>query len=152
MKPTRKSTLVISALLMAAFSWVLANQWMLTNDQGFPVPLMTTLTLWVFGVCLLGWTLMSRKTIKGGPGNTQMSPIVAARTAALAMASSRMAAWVTGFYLGLIVWNAPRLETASGEQRLITSSLTVLASVLIAVVALWLENNCRLPEQTDEEH
>lgn len=151
MKTTRISTLALSAALMSVFGWLLANQWMLSRGQGLPVPVMSAMTLWVFGVCLFGWAVISRKTIKGGIGVAPMNPLVAARTAALAMASSRMAAWVAGFYFGLLVWNAPRLETTSGEQRLIVSALNVAASALIAIVALWLESNCRLPEEKDEE-
>lgn len=151
-KPTMLRRLVIGAGVFAVIGWIVAHEWIAVVGQGLPVPLMTSLTLWVFGICLLGWTWMSRNSIHPKTGTPPMEPIVATRTAALAMAASRMASWVGGFYLGVLTWNITRLDTPSGSTRALTSGLNVAASILIVVVALWLESNCRLPEQQNEDN
>ena len=150
-KPTLLRHLAISAVVLAVTGWIVASEWMNVVGQGLPVPAMTSLTLWVFGICLLGWTLMSRNSIQPKPGTRPMEPIIAARTAALAMAASRMASWVGGFYVGVLIWNVTRLDTPSGAQRVVTSGLNIAATVVIIVVALWLESNCRLPEKQDDK-
>ena len=150
-KPTLIRQLIVSAVLLAVVGWVVAQQWMTVAGLGMPVPYMSALTLWVFGVCLLGWTLMSRNSIQPKSGRPTIDPTVAARTAALAMAASRMASWVGGFYIGVLVWNLSRLDTPSGTQRAWASGLNVAASLVIIVVALWLESNCRLPEKIDDK-
>ncbi len=150
LKPTNFRTLGFFALASIAVGWAVATVWFVVVGQGFPVPGMTALTLWVFAASLLGWTLMSRKTIKPVQGQRTLDPLVATRTAALAMAGSRMAAIVFGFYAGVLVWNFSRFDTPSGEERVFISVANIVAAVLITIISLWLENNCRLPEKDDE--
>ena len=151
-KPTHIRSLLVSTTVFAIVGWISARMWMSVTGRGLSVPYMTALTLWVFAFCLLGWTLMSRDTLQPKTGRRPLEPIIAARTAALAMAASRMASWVGGFYIGVLVWNLMRLDTPTGSQRAIVSGLNVAAAVVIAIIALWLESKCRLPEKQDENY
>jgi hypothetical protein len=74
-----------------------------------------------------------------------MEPLVAARTAALAMAASRTGAIAGGVYLGIALSFATRWGQEAGRERVITAGLSVLASIAVVAVALWLERMCRLP-------
>ena len=75
-----------------------------------------------------------------------MPPLVAARTAALALAASRTGALIGGFYLGIALGLIGVLQTPSGSSSFGAAVASVVACALMVAVALWLEWMCRLPE------
>jgi heme A synthase len=74
-----------------------------------------------------------------------MPPLVAARSAALAMAASRIGALVAGFYAGIAIGIIPSIGTPSGSSTFWAASLASLGAALLVAAALWLEHVCRLP-------
>lgn len=74
-----------------------------------------------------------------------MPPLVAARTAALAMAASRIGSLVAGFYAGVAVGIVPSLGTPTGSQTFWSAGLASLGALALVAAALWLEHVCRLP-------
>ena len=75
-----------------------------------------------------------------------MHPLVAARTAALAMSASRVGAIAFGFYVGVFLSNALATDSTAGSDRIKLSAVTAIASLLTVIVALWLEKICRIKE------
>jgi hypothetical protein len=106
--------------------------------------------MWLLAGAVAYWAFSSRPRLQGRPGAKPMPPLVAARTAALAMAASRIGALVMGFYAGIAVGMAPSLVTASGLQIFWAASATALGSFALVAAALWLEHLCRLPVGPDD--
>jgi hypothetical protein len=99
----------------------------------------------VLALALVLWTRGTRARLSRKPGTTPMDPIVAARSAALAMAGSRTGVVVAGFYLGVAValsggWDVPYVR-----ELVLLALATVLASAAVVAASLWLERVCRLP-------
>ena len=78
-----------------------------------------------------------------------MAPLVAARTAALAMAASRTGSIVAGFYAGLALGTLPSIDTEAGSRTFWISLVSALGAVALAAAAYWLEYLCRLPSDGD---
>jgi hypothetical protein len=76
--------------------------------------------------------------------------LVAARTAALALAASRIGALVAGFYAGIAAGMATKLATTSGLQIFWAATAAALGGLALVAAALWLEHICRLPVGPDD--
>ena len=145
MKPTRVWMLVAAAVVAAAIGWgvvQVVDAWL---GRLVPVPLLAAAALWLLAGALLYWTFTSRPRLQGRPGAKRMPPIVAARTAALAMAASRIGAVVAGFYIGVAVGMIPALGTPTGADTFWSASLAGFGAVVLTIAGLWLEHVCRLP-------
>lgn len=149
MTPTRIRLLLTLAVTAAAVGW--AVMVVTEGQQGrvLPVPWTAGALLWILAFALFVWTLLARPRLLRRPGARPMSPFVAARSAALAMAASRTGSLVGGFYAGMAVGAFPMRATPAAQDTLWASVLAVLASVALAAVALWLERLCRLPSDDD---
>lgn len=141
--------LVALAALAGAVGWGISALVMGQAGRIVPVPSLAPITMWMLAVALLGWTLLARPRLLRQPGSRPMPPLLAARTAALAMAGSRTGALIGGFYAGVLLAVIPRTETETGLSTLWAAALTVAASILLVVVALWLERLCQLPARDD---
>ncbi|MDD2857104.1 MAG: DUF3180 domain-containing protein [Candidatus Nanopelagicales bacterium] len=149
MTPTRIRLLLVLAVLAGAIGWAVA---VLVSGQAgrvVPVTWLAPLTLWFLAVALLVWALLARPKLQRRPGSRRMAPLVAARTAALAMAASRTGALVAGFYLGLAVGTLPSQQTPAGSESLWAAALSTAGAVALVAAALWLEHLCRLPSDGD---
>jgi ABC-type thiamin/hydroxymethylpyrimidine transport system permease subunit len=145
MKPTRPWGLVAVALVAAAIGWgvvQVVDAWL---GRLVPVPWLAAAALWLVAGALVYWTISSRPRLQHKPGAKPMPPLVAARTAALAMAASRIGALVAGFYAGVAVGMLPSAATPTGSSTLWSASLASLGAVVLTLAALWLEHVCRLP-------
>ena len=78
-----------------------------------------------------------------------MPPLLAARTAALALAASRTGALIGGFYLGIALGLIGVRDTPTGSVSLAAAVASVLACAVLVGAALWLERLCRLREGDD---
>lgn len=119
------------------------------TGQSMPVPWSAATTLAILALALFIWALLIRPRILRKPGTKPLSPFVAARTAALAMAASRTGALVGGFYLGVALELAARLDNAFARERMWLALAAVATSLLVVLAALWLEYICRLPDKED---
>ena len=145
-EPTKTSTLLLIAVFMTSFGWSVTRLWPTWFDQDLQVPLLAPATVFFLLSALSVWTLMVR--VRLNPDNKELSldPIVAARTAALAMASSRVGSMAGGTYLGIFLVNFFQRDPSIVGERLFASALTVVASLLLVVVALWLERMCKIKQ------
>jgi Protein of unknown function (DUF3180) len=57
---------------------------------------------------------------------------------------------VFGMYGGVALRLLDETAVAAGRERLLAASLASLGGFILAALALWLEHNCRLPDDTDE--
>lgn len=145
MTPTRIRTLVGIALICAAAGWGLTTILASAAGRVVPVPWLAAATLWILTVALGLWTVLSRPRLRRTPGARPMPPLVAARTAALAMAASRVGALVGGFYAGVAIGVLPMREVPAGAGALWPALVAALGGIVLAAIALWLERMCRLP-------
>ena len=138
--------LVVLAILAAAVGWSFAQLWPTFFGQGMPVSVGSAIAMILVFVSLLSWTLMTRARLKPDAKVNRLHPIVAARTAALAMSASRVGSLACGFYVGVLLANLAADYSSAGTDRIQISAVTAIASLLTAIVAVWLERICRLKE------
>jgi hypothetical protein len=146
MKPTRPRLLVAIAVIAASLGWGAAFLINTRMASYIVVPWTAPATLLLLGIAILLWTRGVRARLAGKPGTKPLPPMVAARTAALAMAASRTGAFFGGFYAGVAVELIPNWAIPVAAERVLASGSAVLFSVLVVVAALWLERSCKLPD------
>lgn len=145
MQPTRASLLAGAAVIAAALGWGVVQVVDAWFGRLVPVPWAAAGAMWLLAGAVGYWAVTSRPRLRRLPGARPMPPLVAARTAALAMAASRIGALALGFYAGIAVGMAPSLSTPSGLQIFWAASAAALGAGALVAAALWLERMCRLP-------
>ena len=150
MQPTRLRLLIGVAVIAAACGWGVVQVVDAWSGRLVPVPWLAAVALWLFAGAVAYWALTSRPRLRNRPGAKPMPPIVAARTAALAMAASRIGALVLGFYAGIAVGMAANLATPSGQQAFWAAAAAAVGALALVAAALWLEHLCRLPVGPDD--
>lgn len=145
MEPTRWRLLVALAVLAAAVGWAAVKLVDAFANRTLPVPWTMAVAMGMLALALALWARGTRARLSGRAGTRPMDPIVAARTAALALAGSRTGALVAGFYVGVGLALAPDWSVSTTRDRIITAAVTVVCAVLVILAALWLERICRIP-------
>jgi hypothetical protein len=140
--------LTIVALLATVAGWVFAS-WLGSAGRLPLVPWMAVLMIWVVVGFVTTWALVARRRLHPAPGREPMAPVVAARTAALALAGSRTGAVVMGFYAGLALSLLEETAVAAGRERLLGAAVAALGGLALVAASLWLERICRLPDDPD---
>ena len=85
------------------------------------------------------------------PDTKPIEPLVAARLAALAKASSHAAAVLAGVFGGMVIYLSSSLDKPTPRRDFYVSGATVLACLALIVAALFLEYSCRVPKDPEEE-
>lgn len=145
MQPTRIRLLVALAVIAAAVGWGVVTVVDGRTGRVLPVPWLAAGALWLLAGAVAYWAVTSRPRLQGRPDAKPMPGVVAARTAALAMAGSRIGALVMGFYAGVAIGMVGRLSTPSGTQAFWAATTATLGAFVLVVASLWLEHLCRLP-------
>ena len=151
MTPTRIRLLAGLAVIAAAVGWGAAVLVEGRTGRVIPVPWLAGATMWFLALALLIWTILSRPRLQRKPGTRPLPPLVAARTAALAMAASRTGSLVAGFYAGIATGTLPSRMTEAGSASVAAALTTALGSLALVASALWLERMCRLPVDGDRD-
>ncbi|HET7900897.1 MAG TPA: DUF3180 domain-containing protein [Candidatus Nanopelagicales bacterium] len=146
LRPTRPWLLVALAALAAAVGFAASQLVSAFTDRSLSVPFTMPVVMALLALATALWARGTRARLARRPGTRPMEPIVAARSAALAMAASRVGAVVAGFYVGVALdllsgWDVPGVR-----ERVITAAVTVVMGVLLVLAGLWLERICRLPD------
>ncbi|MDP2287736.1 MAG: DUF3180 domain-containing protein [Actinomycetota bacterium] len=149
MTPTRVRLLLALGVLAGSIGWAIAVLVERHSGRVVPVPWLAAVTLWFLAIALFVWTLLARPRLKRKPGHRRMAPLIAARTAALAMAGSRTGSLVAGFYAGICIGTIPSRATQAGSDTLWISLASAAGALALAAAALWLEHICRLPTDGD---
>jgi hypothetical protein len=151
MTPTRPRVLLALVVLSAAVGWGVVRLVDAYLSRSLPVPWTAAFVMLVLAIALALWARGTRARLRHQPGTKPMDPIVAARSAALAMAASRTGAIVAGFYAGVAVALLPGWDVAYVRERVIISAITVVLAALMVGAALWLERVCRVPPDAPDE-
>lgn len=151
MTPTRIRTLLLIAAVATGFGWLLVAAVDRFAGRLVQVPMSAAVAVALMAVALLVWGLLAKPRLERKPGKPPLNPIVAARTAALAMAASRTGAAVAGCYLGVVVGMLPYLSSPAGRDYAVAAGAAAVASVLLAGVGLWVESLCRLRDDDDAD-
>ena len=80
-----------------------------------------------------------------------VTPVVGARTTALAFAASRTGALLTGFYFGVAIFLVPALTNSANNQRLTNTLTTAVLTLWLLGQGLWLEKICQVPQSADDK-
>ena len=142
---------MILAALAAVIGFCVVDLISTSLGEPFPVPWLAAATLFILALALFIWALLIRPRLMRKPDTKPISPFVAARTVALAMAASRTGALVGGFYLGVALELASRFENDYARARIWAALAAVVGALLVVLAALWLEYICRLPDGGDED-
>lgn len=148
--PTKPGTLIVAAGLALLVCW-----WLVSQFYGELLPRLTllpsiTLVLLAVGEGVTAPIIRSR--IERRPGTERVEPLVVARLAALAKASSLAGALFGGGYAGLLGWAYFQRDwlAAASDALPATVAGTVSAALLVGA-GLWLENACRIPKRPDDD-
>ena len=148
MRPTRVPVLVALAVLAGVVAYLLTSSFY--SDLP-PLPLYAP----VFLVVLAGAEGYTAQTtaarLAGRPRTQPIHPITVARIAALAKATSPVAAIAAGAYAGCLGYVA-QLSGPHARDDVRTSIVGVVAATVLAVAALSMEHVCRVkPPSNGEE-
>jgi hypothetical protein len=148
--PTRPGTLFVAAGLA-----LLAGSWLVSQFYGEMLPRLTLLPSITLVLLAVGEGVAARITrsrIERRPGTEPADPLVVARLAALAKASSLAGAMFGGAYAGVLGWAYFQRDwlAAAGDALPAAVAGTVSSALLIGA-GLWLENACRIPKGPDDD-
>jgi hypothetical protein len=149
MAPTRMRDLAGYAAGTTLVVWLALRQWYgdLPRLTWF-LPL--SLALLALAEAIAANQLRAR--IRRRPGAPPVQPLVAARSVALAKASSVVGSVMLGVWAGLLFYVLPRLDylaAATGDSR--TAVIGIVAASSLIGAALWLEWCCRTPSAPDQD-
>lgn len=163
LRPTEPATLVVAGLAAAATGWLLISRFYgdLPRITWFPVVVVAGVA--VFEAVLAQDTyarvhrkgpapMLSRLRPGPRPPRPPVQPLVVARLAVVAKASSLAGALFAGWYGGLLPWlliESGRLTQAAAEVAPAIGGL--VASLGLLAAALWLERACRVPKPPEDE-
>ncbi len=150
MRPTRVRLLIAIAVISGAVGWGIVRVVDSWSGRVLPLPWLAAAALWLVAGAVLFWAYSSSPRIKGSPGAKPMPPLVAARTAALAMAASRAGALMMGLYAGIAIGLIPLRSVASGAAAFWAAVIASVGALALAAAALWLERICRIPVDHDD--
>lgn len=142
MTATRVADLVGLWLLAAALSWLLVR---IGYGALPPVPVLAGASLLVLAAVEVGLALVLRNRIERRRGARLLDPIMAARSVALAKASSLVGALVAGVWTGVLGLLGARATLAAAAADTPGALVGLVCAVLLVGAALHLERTCRTP-------
>lgn len=142
MRLTRRRDLVVAALVAGAVAWALVRAFYGELPQ---LPWTGALTVLLLAVTELGVAGSVRARLQGRPRTRPIEPLVVARLAALAKASSVLGALTVGAWAGVALFLSQSLELRAARPDLVVSGLSAAAGVVLVVAALRLERACLVP-------
>lgn len=147
--PTRPGTLLVAAALVGLAGWLLVSRYygeMLPRLTFFP-----SITLLLLSVGEGATARVTRFRIERRPGTEPVDPLVVARLAALAKASSLAGAMLGGGYLGILLWVFVERDWLAAAADAVPAAVAgAITSVLLVGAGLWLEYACRIPKRPDD--
>jgi hypothetical protein len=147
MQPTRRRDLAIAALLAAVISYLVTRH----SYSDLPSPGVYSLAwLVVLTIAEVYVALVTRSRLAGRHGTRPINPLVAARIAALAKATSLVGALALGGYAGFFGW-VIQLQSTAATRDARTTGIGVGLSMLLIAAAMFLEHVCRVPDNPDDD-
>jgi hypothetical protein len=143
--PTRPRLLVVLAVIGAVAGWALTRLVDAYAGRSLPVPWTAPVVMALLALALVLWARGTRARLGRRPGTKPMEPLLAARTAALAMAGSRTGSVVAGFYVGVAIALSGSWDVPYVRELVLLALATVATSGAVVAASLWLERVCRIP-------
>jgi hypothetical protein len=148
MQPTRLWPLLGFTVVIAVVTW-LGVRAAFADLPPLPWTAVPALGLLAIGEWLTGRNL--RERLDGRAGAKPLQPLAVPRLAAFAKASSAAAAIFGGLALGAGIYAVGSLDKPAPRHDALTSAATLLAAVVLAGAALFLERSCRTPDPPDDD-
>lgn len=148
MKATRPAVLVAITVVTAALTWAVLRP-LYSSLPTVPWTAIPTVLLLALAEAHTGW--MTRARIRRRPGTKPVEPLVVARLAALAKASSYAGAVFAGIFAGFVLYVSDRLDQETPRTDFFVAGGSFLACVVLVSAALYLEYCCRVPKGNDED-
>jgi hypothetical protein len=147
MRPTRLWVLLLLVIVAAGAGYALAVSFYVNFDSPSALA-----SLWPLLLALAeGYAaLMTRARLAGRQGTRPINPLVVARLAALAKATSPVGALLLGGYTGFLL-HVARTPGPKAHDDTRTAILSMATSLLLVVAALLLERVCRVRRPPDQE-
>jgi hypothetical protein len=141
--------LVVAALAAAALAWLLISRYYAD------IPDLT----WLSGLTLAGLAVVegiaarnTRARVEQRPRSGALQPLLVARLAVLAKASSLAGAIFAGAYAGVASWAlAERGRLTVANHNLAPSIAGLVGALGLVAAALLLERACRVPKPPEDE-
>jgi hypothetical protein len=151
LRQTEPATLVAAGLAAAAVGWLLiSNLYRNMPPLGWPpVIIIGSLAVLEAALARHTWVRVHRRggAAPARPARMPLEPLLVARFAVLAKASSLGGALFGGFFAGLLPWLAIEAGRVSSAAADLPPGVTgLVASAALVAAALWLERACRVPE------
>jgi hypothetical protein len=146
--PIKPWPLALAAVVAGAGAWLLIR----FGYAHFP-PLPWTAAAALLLLALAeGWSGRNvRAQLRGGGRpNRRLAPIAVARMAVLAKASAFAAAIFGGASAGFLGYLGGIVSKPAPRRDTITAGATLIAALLLAAAAVYLERSCRTPEPPDD--
>lgn len=149
LRPTRPATLIVAALITAGLAWFGMRRYF--GD----IPNVT----WLAGLTMAGLAVVegiaartTRARVEHRPRAGTLDPLLVARFAVLAKASSLVGAIFAGAYGGVAAWAlAERGRLIVASQNLAPSIAGLVGALALVAAALLLERACRVPKPPDDD-
>jgi len=149
LRPTRPATLVVAAVVTAGLSWLFIRRYF--GD----IPNVN----WLAGVTMAALAVVegiaahnTKARVEQRPRAGRLNPLLVARFAVLAKASSLAGAIFAGAYGGIAAWALSERERLTvAAQNLAPAIAGVVGGLALVAAALLLERACRVPKPPDED-
>jgi uncharacterized membrane protein len=149
LRPTNPATLVVAALGMGVLAWLCMRRFF--GD----IPDLN----WLPGLTLAGLAVVevvaaqtTRARVERRPGSGRINPLLVARYAVLAKASSLGGAIFAGTYAGVTLWAlVERDQLAVAEKNLPPAIAGLVGGLALTAAALLLERACRVPPPPEDK-
>ncbi len=143
MRPTRW-TVLVGLAVVAGVAAYLVLRWAYSSVPPLPGYAPVTLTLVALVEVFYGFNVRGR--LRRRPGSVPVEPLVVARLAALAKASSHAASLIGGAYAGFFVFTSDSFGKPQVASDAVVSAFSAAAAGLLVGAALFLEHQCRVPK------
>ena len=143
MRPTRPWLLVALAVVTGVVAYILTLNFY--ADVAYSPPRFAPLWILLIALAEAYTATMTRARLAGRPGTRPINPIIVARLAALAKASSPVGALAFGAYAGFLGYVA-RLDSEVAHRDTRTAALGMGCGLGLVAAALVLERVCRAPD------
>lgn len=148
MRPTRPWLLVALAVVAGVVGYLLTLNYYADVESSPPRYSPALIVLIAFAEAYTA--SMTKARLTGRPGTRPINPLVVARLAALAKASSPVGALGFGAYAGFLGYVA-RLSTPVAHADTRTAAFGTACSLGLVAAALLLERACRAPRPPQDE-
>lgn len=148
MRPTRPRTLLIVAVICAVIAWAVLR----VIYASLPPLSWTGVPALLIAAGIEAWAGRDVKArIAGQDGYKPAPPLFVARLVVLGKASAYAASVVAGVSVGFVIYLIRLLQAATPRTDMITAGVTFGSSLALLAAALYLENSCRIPEDSDRD-